>query len=126
LHGVVDAALTRLGAAGVGPALVARLASAEYVVGAVPWGDLGVAYVGENRVVLSPNAAGHGWFLDPTSLKGVAAGRMDLLTTVLHEMGHLAGLPDRDGPSDDLMFDTLAPGVGKTQALDAVFSSAAR
>src|SRR5262249_21750649 len=43
LHRVVDAALTRLAAAGVDPALVARLASAEYVVGAVPWGDLGVA-----------------------------------------------------------------------------------
>jgi hypothetical protein len=124
LRGVADAALTQLGAAGVDPALVARLASAEYSVGVVPWGDLGLAYVGENRVVISPNAAGHGWFIDPGPVKGVAAGRMDLLTTVLHEMGHLAGLPDREGSSADLMFDTLSPGVRKTQALDAVFSGA--
>src|SRR5262249_23749254 len=78
LNRVVGAARARLAAAGVDPALVARLASAEYVVGAVPWGDLGVAYVGEGRVVISPNAAGHGWFLDPGPPKG-AAGRMDLL-----------------------------------------------
>jgi hypothetical protein len=51
---------------------------------------------------------------------------MDLLTVVMHEMGHLAGRPDRVGAADgdDLMADTLAPGVRRTDALDAVFSSA--
>jgi hypothetical protein len=49
---------------------------------------------------------------------------MDLLTTVLHEMGHLAGLPDMGGSGQDgdLMSESLAPGVRKTQALDQVFS----
>ena len=46
----------------------------------------------------------------------------NLLTTVLHEMGHLAGLPERDG-SDGLMAEFLAPGVRKTQALDQVFAA---
>ena len=58
---------------------------------------------------------------------GAAAGRMDLLTVVLHEMGHLAGLPDVGGGGEDggLMTETLAPGVRRTEALDAVFSQAA-
>jgi hypothetical protein len=140
LQDVVAAALARLRAAGVDPGLVSDLASARYVVGALPGDLLGLAQVAAHRVVLSPDAAGYGWFADATPPAdqafgagtpgaalvavpgGAAAGRMDLLTTVLHEMGHLAGLPDRDGPSDDLMFDTLAPGVRKTQALDAVFA----
>jgi hypothetical protein len=49
---------------------------------------------------------------------------MDLLTVVLHEMGHLRGWPDA-GPTDgggDLMADTLAPGLRHTEALDAVFA----
>jgi len=35
---------------------------------------------------------------------------MDLLTTVMHELGHLLGLDDSDDPalSDSLMFQTLA------------------
>jgi hypothetical protein len=60
-----------------------------------------------------------------TALPGTAAaGRMDLLTAVPHEMGHLAGLPDQPGTgrSDGLMTDVLAPGVRHTEALDAVFA----
>jgi len=47
---------------------------------------------------------------------------MDLLTAVLHEMGHLAGRPDpgaRAHPGD-LMADTLDPGARRTDALDQV------
>jgi hypothetical protein len=51
---------------------------------------------------------------------------MDLLTVVLHEMGHLAGRPDEAGdPSGgDLMAEFLAPGVRRTRALDQVFRNA--
>jgi hypothetical protein len=40
-------------------------------------------------------------------------------------MGHLAGRPDVAGAGDagDLMANTLAPGVRRTQALDTVFAS---
>jgi hypothetical protein len=50
---------------------------------------------------------------------------MDLLTAVLHEMGHLAGRPDRAGAADggDLMAETPPPGVRRTQALDALFGT---
>jgi hypothetical protein len=46
---------------------------------------------------------------------------------VLHEMGHLTGLPDVDGSGQDgnLMAEFLAPGVRKTQALDQVFAGLA-
>jgi hypothetical protein len=93
----------------------------------------------DGRVVLSPNAAGHGWFTDPspasdadfrarpgparTAGDGRPACRIDLLTVVLHEMTHLAGQPDRPGGghSADLLADTLAPGVRRLDALDAIF-----
>jgi hypothetical protein len=50
---------------------------------------------------------------------------------VLHEMGHLAGRADEAGggredrvaSAGDLMADLLAPGVRRTQALDAVFGT---
>jgi hypothetical protein len=49
---------------------------------------------------------------------------MDLLTVVLHEMGHLAGRHDVAGSGTDggLMSTLLAAGVRRTNALDAVFA----
>jgi V8-like Glu-specific endopeptidase len=122
LQEVVTGALARLQAAGVDPALVGRLGSAQYLVGALPAGYLGLAQPWSRRVLISADAAGYGWSVAAAPGATAAAGRMDLLTTVLHEMGHLAGLPDREGSSADLMFDTLAPGVRKTQALDQAFA----
>jgi hypothetical protein len=141
-QGAVAAALVRLGTAGVSPALVARLAAADYQVRPLAGGLLGLADPAANRVVVSPDAAGYGWFVDATpltneefavgtlgsplaALSGTAAqGRMDLLTTVLHEMGHLAGRPDQPGTglSDGLMTDLLATGVRRTEALGAAFA----
>ena len=96
--------------------------------------------VGEQRglgvVTQDRDAAGHGWFVDPTPGQdeefvggaggplsaapgGPADGREDLLTAVLHELGHLAGGPDG---TSGLMAGVLAPGVRETQALDQVFA----
>jgi hypothetical protein len=92
--------------------------------------------------VISPDAAGYGWYVDATSSPdrafwgggaggplvavpgGVAAGRMDLLTVVLHEMAHLAGRPSEGGAATggDLLAEFLAPGVRRTGALDQVFA----
>jgi hypothetical protein len=134
---VVAAALARLEAAGVDPALVGRLASADYRVGSLPAGLLGLTWADRARVVISPDAAGYGWYVDaaaagdsafggPGAGGALAAGRMDLLTVVLHEMGHLAGRPSAGGAATggDLMAEFLAPGVRRAEALDAVFGQA--
>jgi hypothetical protein len=97
-----------------------KLASANYQAAALPPGVLGLADPGGNQVVISSDAAGHGWYVEPTAAQaGLSTGQEDLMTVVLHEMGHLAGLPDT---GTGLMADTLPTGVSRAQALDAVFA----
>ncbi len=138
----VQVALDRLSAAGVDPTVINKLASADYEVAALPSGLLGSTNGPGQRVTLSPNAAGQGWFIDPTPLQdsayqpgstglamtapggSAAAGHVDLLTVVLHEMGHLAGQDNvsvLDNP-DALMAGALAPGERHLGALDQVFA----
>jgi hypothetical protein len=47
---------------------------------------------------------------------GPAAGKMDLLTVLEHELGHELGLPDLDPAAHpaDLMAATLATGARRT------------
>lgn len=96
-------------------------------MGNLPDGYLGLAYVSGNRVVIDADAAGHGWFVDATpfldeefsgGLDTPAAGRMDLLSAVFHELGHMVGLEHGDGA----MAATLATGSRYTDALDAFFT----
>jgi large repetitive protein len=83
-----------------------------------------------SHITIDVNADGHGWFVDPTPANNsefthaqnaagtdlltdpsnAAAGHMDLLTTVMHELGHVLGLPDINAPADDLMYINLADG----------------
>ncbi len=88
-----------------------------------------------NTIWLDDNAAGWGWFVDSTpgnSSEFSRAGnqgernRMDLLTVVMHEMGHLLG---QDHDDEGVMAETLAAGVRRTEIpaaqsalLDQVFS----
>ncbi|MCI0460974.1 MAG: Ig-like domain-containing protein [Gemmataceae bacterium] len=116
LAGVADAARVRLGGKGsvLTPVGVADL----------PGRQLGL-YDG-SAVWLDRDAAGHGWFVDSTPLQdeefaggkalGEAAGRMDLLTVVMHELSHGLGLDDLDPGAhpDALMAATLTPGTRRT------------
>jgi predicted outer membrane repeat protein len=132
LNGILAAALGRLQQAGVSADLVSRLASVTALIQPLAPGQLGEAQPDQNTISLSPDGAGHGWFVDPTPYRdeefsgGIAfagnpaAGREDLLTTVLHELGHLAGLPDDSGSA--LMAGTLPAGTRRTNALDTVFA----
>src|SRR5262249_40215896 len=103
----------------------------DYEVGTLPAGILGETNVPGRRVTISADASGQGWFVDPTPLQdeefagGPAMGTMDLLTAVLHEMGHLVGQPDVSSLTSplDLMGDALAPGVRLTGALDRIFAA---
>ena len=50
--------------------------------------------------------------------------RMDLLTVVEHELGHIAGLNDLDALTDDVMSGVLGSGIGRNAShLDAVLAS---
>ncbi|MBI2824939.1 MAG: matrixin family metalloprotease [Planctomycetia bacterium] len=79
----------------------------------------------DSVIIVDIAGAGHGWFIDATPWDDVeftsqsggrlltalpntdAAGRVDLLTAVMHEMGHVLGLEHVDD-SHDLMAATLA------------------
>jgi Domain of unknown function (DUF4214) len=142
LLATVTMALDQLELAGVDPAVIAKLSSATYEVGQLPGNLLGYTFASDNTVVIDPNAAGYGWFVDPTAQSDMAfvngangtqtaapgspaSGHMDLLTAVLHEMGHLDGLPDlstRRYPNN-LMDGTLTTGTRRTDALDTVFAA---
>jgi hypothetical protein len=141
LDGIVAAALTRLQDAGVGGALLGQLSAAQFQVSDLPRAELGVALPSADRVLIDRGAAGHGWFVDPTPLEdeeyapapwgalaapaGTPAGdHPDLLSAVLHELGHLAGLPDVSAAANpgDLMGDLLGNGNRLTAALDRVFA----
>jgi hypothetical protein len=140
LRSAVAGALARLSAAGADPGLLQALGSAGFDVADLPPGVLGETDAAARHVLLSADAAGHGWFVDATpgqdeeftpggpgsplvALPGSpAAGKEDLLTTVLHEMGHLAGSPDGDS---GLMAGALGLGTRDLGALDRVFAGAA-
>jgi hypothetical protein len=79
-------------------------------------------------VYIDRDAAGHGWFIDPTpavdeefsppasnrQLQAVAPQAMDqidLLTVLEHELGHIAGLSDLDVLTDDVMSGVLGVGI---------------
>ena len=88
--------------------------------------------VADNIIYIDANAAGYGWFVDvapigdnnprratdsdqAASADNDGFQRMDLLTVLMHEMGHILGFDDRHDPADasDLMFWALEAGDRK-------------
>src|SRR5581483_10633361 len=134
---VRDAALTRFAAAGLDAMSLDRLRAVSVVLADLPGRELGLQ--AGNAVFVDRDAAGYGWFADPTPLQdeeftgpgpltapsgSPGARGIDLLTVLEHEYGHVLGLPDRDaaGHPNDVMADTLAPGVRRLFSLDALFA----
>ncbi|MCG8361612.1 MAG: cadherin domain-containing protein [Kiloniellales bacterium] len=133
LDGVVTAAKTRWAENGLSESQAAALDGLVFAVADLEGGALG-AFVGD-RIEIDVDAAGHGWFVDETPLDdgefgpggaetsltatdGAAADAMDLLTTVLHEIGHGLGLIDlaSQTEADDLMFALLDSGERRLPA----------
>ena len=80
----------------------------------LPAGTLGWAY--GDTITLDVNADGAGWYMNPGA---PAAGHMDLLTVVSHEVGHLLGY-DHSADSHDLMAATLPVGTRRLPGLGHV------
>jgi hypothetical protein len=107
---------------------VALLNSVNFEIVDLDGSTLG--YTGGTTVQIDLDAAGIGWFVDITPSDddefiaqgdgslladptGQANGGIDLLTVVMHELGHILGLEDvnTETSGGDLMAATLAPGV---------------
>ncbi len=136
LESLVSAAKARWIATGLSAAQIALLDSVTFSVADLPGWYLGSAAAG--HITLDSNAAGNSWFIDATPLddsefsgagtqlaanSGLAAGRIDALTTVMHELGHQLGVDDSYDAADraDLMYGFIhqserrLPGAGQAE-----------
>lgn len=128
LDGMVEAAIARWAAAGASEAHLAAMRAVSFMVE-----DLGGLALGQSQpgtITLDDDGAGWRWFIDPTpdddaefaevqgsdalaaTSGGAAAGRIDLLTTIIHELGHQIGLTDLHGGGEagQLMFGAIHAG----------------
>ena len=126
---IVSAAIQRWVNAGVTPVQAALLRSTSITIGNLTaTGELGDTANG--RIILDATADGDGWYVDRNPLgnngfvavpgtnqliakSGPAATEVDLLTVVMHEMGHILGYADLDPRlyPNQLMTETLSVGV---------------
>jgi parallel beta-helix repeat protein len=110
LSQVSGIAIARLSQLGLGADLFANV---SYAIADLPGATLGLA-VG-NAITIDINAAGYGWALNPQSqIRNPKS--IDLLTTVMHELGHVAGLEDRydEAENQDLMYAWLQPAAQRS------------
>ena len=124
---VVNSAIDVLSSFGLRSEQLQALRSVDVQIADLADGQLG-SYQNQT-IVIDVNAAGHGWFVDQTPLDheefkltnqglvalggSAAVGNYDLLTVVLHELGHALGLGDdfSDADSQQLMNGWLSRGV---------------
>ena len=114
---IAAAAIARWAAAGIGPQQLAVLGRATFQIEDLGGSDL--AWERQGVITLDRTADGYGWFVDPSpgsdsefgpnAVNSPAAGHIDLLSVVAHEMGHLLGYGEEN--SDGVTGEYLAPGV---------------
>ena len=141
LQPIVSAAIARWAAVGLDASAMAKLSQIQFVLADLSGSRLGEA-VG-NQIRLDRDAAGNGWFVDPTpasdeeyaspessnqlhAVDSRVVDRIDLLTVVEHELGHIIGFDDLDALADNLMSSVLGSGIRRNphfDRLDAVLAS---
>lgn len=138
LDPIIAAALQLFENAGLSDTQLQTLAATQFVITNLQGNFLGLADSG--TIFLDATAAGYGWFVDATPdqneefagklgsltaiANGPASGKMDLLSTVLHEMGHVIGLDDVHGSENDVMGDALQLGQRRVDIIDSFFERA--
>jgi len=130
LDPIIDAAINRWTESSLfDAAMLTGLDGVKFLIADLE-GDA-LALTVDDTVIIDADAAGHGWFVDDTpyqdaeyvpigndevleaSENSAAYGDMDLLTVVMHELGHVFGYQDMDPETNDaeLMNATLNEGV---------------
>ncbi len=112
-----------------GDSVYEQLADVKIQIVELPQNQLAKADTHSNTIYLDVNAAGWGWFADPTpqfneefrdtAVPGIFAaelfsgadGQIDLLTVLIHELNHLLGY--EHGPDNTFMGPDLDPGERK-------------
>lgn len=137
LEPVVEEAVLRWADYGIGSKHISTLQDVEFRIADLAGSTIGLTF--GNTIWLDIDAAGYGWFIDSTPWDDAefsrrntgselvakrtseAYGDIDLLTVVMHEMGHTLGFEDltSEAESKDLMYEMLQSGVRRTKTLPA-------
>jgi hypothetical protein len=129
LQPVLQNAIAGWQAAGASATQVEILNGVQAHIATLPSSHLGEEAGGE--IWISPNAGGWGWYTDTSPAANQAfpaapgspdSGKMDLLSVVSHELGHVLGLQDSEN-TQDVMGETLAPGVRRLPTVNDVFAT---
>jgi hypothetical protein len=137
LSATVQAALNSWAKTGIDDTTIARMQSVVFeIIDLDSQGELGQA--GNGIIRIDDDGLGLGWFIDPNpstddafvspsvhqaiAIAGQpAASHFDLLTVVMHELGHIAGYPDLVSTTTreaTLMTETLPVGVRRFPVVD--------
>jgi hypothetical protein len=139
LNSIVDQAVSVWASAGISPTQVARLRQLDVRIVDLAGDNIGMSW--PRAIAIDHNAGGVGWFVDKTpgqseeytrdaqgrlvAKQGSAAvGKVDLLSVVLHEMGHVLGIDEHD--EHGLMAEILSPGrreLPSAELVDEVLAS---
>ncbi|MEZ5940528.1 MAG: SdrD B-like domain-containing protein [Planctomycetaceae bacterium] len=121
LDAAVAEAIARWAAAGASAAQIAQLQAVDVSVASLGSLLLGI-HVGDS-IRIDDNAGGFGWFIDSSITDdaefagGSNGNQVDLLTVVMHEFGHVLGVPHT---ADGLMGSALSLGVRHNPTADLV------